>query len=75
MEVGSVVEAAVLDVAKVGQLVDLSLKQVFVNKVNNESSNSHSEKKVKLLLSLYIPSVCLDKQIYKLFLLYFCKKR
>lgn len=75
MEVGSVVEAAVLDVAKVGQLVDLSLKQVFVNKVNNESSNSHSEKKVKLLPSLYIPSVCLDKQIYKLFLLYFCKKR
>ncbi|KAI3417734.1 uncharacterized protein J3R85_014181 [Psidium guajava] len=45
VEVGSVVQAAVLDVAKVGQLVDLSLKQVFVNKVNNENSNSHFEKK------------------------------
>lgn len=66
MEVGSVVQAAVLDVAKVGQLVDLSLKQVFVNKVKNESSNGHSEKKVKLLPSLCIPSVCLVKQICKL---------
>lgn len=44
-EVGSVVQAVVLDVAKVGQLVDLSLKQVFVDKVNNESATNHSEKK------------------------------
>lgn len=51
-EVGSVVQAVVLDVAKVGRLVDLSLKQVFVDKINNESATNHSEKKVKLLPSL-----------------------
>uniref|UniRef100_A0A5B7AEH9 rRNA biogenesis protein RRP5 n=1 Tax=Davidia involucrata TaxID=16924 RepID=A0A5B7AEH9_DAVIN len=45
VETGSVVRAAVLDVAKIENLVDLSLKPVFVDRFKEESSNIQTHKK------------------------------
>ena len=54
METGSIVQAAVLDVAKAERLVDLSLKPEFVEKFREESSKGSTQKKVKpyFLLSI-----------------------
>lgn len=47
LETGSIVQAAVLDVAKAERLVDLSLKPEFVDKSQEESSKGQIQKKVK----------------------------
>ena len=47
LEIGSVVEALVLDVAKAERLVDLTLKPEFINRSKERSSISHSSKKVE----------------------------
>ncbi|KAK6244021.1 hypothetical protein QUC31_010430 [Theobroma cacao] len=45
LETGSIVQAAVLDVAKAERLVDLSLKPEFVDKSQEESSKGQIQKK------------------------------
>ncbi|XWS56135.1 hypothetical protein CRYUN_Cryun09bG0060500 [Craigia yunnanensis] len=45
LETGSIVQAAVLDVAKAERLVDLSLKPEFVEKFREESSKGQTQKK------------------------------
>ncbi|XP_050226780.1 rRNA biogenesis protein RRP5 [Mercurialis annua] len=45
VEPGSTFRAAVLDVARTEQIVDLSLKPEFVSKLSNENSNSQTHKK------------------------------
>lgn len=45
VESGSIVQAVVLDVAKMERLVDLSLKAEFVNRFKEDSSNIKSKKK------------------------------
>lgn len=47
VETGSTVRAVVLDVAKAENLVDLSLKQEFTNKLEDESFKSQTHKKVR----------------------------
>lgn len=47
-ENGSTVRAAVLDIAKVDRLVELSCKPEFVNKLKEETSSSQTHKKVVL---------------------------
>ena len=46
VEKGSIIQAAVLDVAKTEPLVDLSLKTEFVDKFKEESSQTQKHKKV-----------------------------
>ena len=53
METGSVVQAAVLDVAKAECLVDLSLKPEFVEKSQKGSSKGQTHRKVKPYFLLY----------------------
>ncbi|PSS36280.1 RRNA biogenesis protein [Actinidia chinensis var. chinensis] len=45
LETGSIIRAAILDVAKIECLVDLSLKPSFVDRLNEESSNIETNKK------------------------------
>lgn len=59
-EVGSVVQAVVLDVCKRERLVDLSIKPELVKQFDKENSNSQAQKKVKpplFLVHLYVPFV------------------
>ncbi|GFY80721.1 similar to RIBOSOMAL RNA PROCESSING 5 [Actinidia rufa] len=46
LETGSIIRAAILDVTKIECLVDLSLKPSFVDRLNEESSNIETNKKV-----------------------------
>ena len=62
LETGSIVQAAVLDVAKAERLVDLSLKPEFIEKSREESSKGQTHKKVKpISYSLFLYS--LDKYL------------
>lgn len=44
VETGSVIQAAILDVAKAERLVDLSLKTVFIDRFSEESSSRRAQK-------------------------------
>lgn len=46
VETGSVIQAAILDVAKAERLVDLSLKTVFIDRFSEESSSRQAQKQV-----------------------------
>ncbi|KAI7736982.1 hypothetical protein M8C21_005395 [Ambrosia artemisiifolia] len=46
MDIGSTIKAAILDLAKMDRLVDLSLKAEFVNR-NTEDTNSRTPKKMR----------------------------
>ncbi|KAH9674101.1 rRNA biogenesis protein RRP5 [Citrus sinensis] len=46
VESGSVIQAAILDVAKAERLVDLSLKTVFIDRFREANSNRQAQKKV-----------------------------
>lgn len=46
VETGSVIQAAILDVAKAECLVDLSLKMVFIDRFREANSNRQAQKKV-----------------------------
>lgn len=49
VEIGSVIRAVVLDVAKAERLVDLSLRPELIDKSKEQSSSKNSQKKVKLV--------------------------
>lgn len=65
LEKNSLIQARVLDVSKIDQLVDLSLKPEFINKSNEDGSKLQTHKKVCLEIivcveigSFIIPFLC-----------------
>lgn len=53
LKTGSTIQAAVLDVAKIERLVELSVKPAFVDKLREETSSMETNKKVGLRFGFY----------------------
>lgn len=53
LKTGSTIQAAVLDVAKIERLVELSVKPAFVDKLREKTSSMETNKKVGLRFGFY----------------------
>lgn len=59
LKTGSTIRAAVLDVAKIERLVELSVKPTFVDKLKEKTSSMEANKKVGFLVSFWNTICCL----------------